>query len=693
MLERLNSVDWARLTHAYGKAADVPDLIRALSSKDEKKRDEALGELFGNIWHQGTLYEATAFAVPFLIELLADLSVEGKDGILQLLASIADGGHAGVLDRMGIGPGSEQERADREVRLARELGWVRAAFEAVEAGVSTYLDLLTDNDPKVRIFSAYTLGHCRGRAAQVVPKLVARVQSETDARNQSALILALGSLRAAADEKGEIDNLLAKRIEPKECPVVRLAAAMCLARAFPVEPSPEVLDALTVSTGSAWSDFEGLPWCEGDVAVSVGNALAEHPQTHLSFLVRLLDSEDKEVRKGARYAMERLCHERRSVTSLATAALGERVLAGDLADRRGAVEILSRLGSTVALVVRPLSVALDDADPQLRSHAAIALAGLRDLRTIPVLIGLLKEDRFFPKIVKALSRFGATAKDAVPALLEDHFFPKIIKALARFGPDARDAVPALLDVLSRKLPRDQLLAHNRPIEIAVALGQIGPEARPAIPALIALVKKQPHTQLAAILALGQIGGTEARAAIPILKQLLRSQDELVRIRGAQTLWQIDRRADKVLPVLIELVQPGRKSRYHAAEALGSMGEVARKAVPALRACLDDRSFHAMWVHLKAAQALWRIDRSANESLPVLVGLLRDFRNIGPLVATQAAESLGEMGAIAQEALPVLRTALAGDIRPFGGSVDEIVIQDEEFCSTVTEAIRRIEVGR
>jgi hypothetical protein len=174
MLEGLNSVDWGRQTHAYGEAADVPSLICALSSNDEEERREALGALFGNIWHQGTVYEATASAVPFLIELLANPSVGEKDGILHLLACIAEGSSyldvlAGPFDRMGMGPGSVQERADHEERLARELSWVRAAREAVEDGVRTYLDLLADDEPMVQTFAAHVLGRCRGRAAQVVP--------------------------------------------------------------------------------------------------------------------------------------------------------------------------------------------------------------------------------------------------------------------------------------------------------------------------------------------------------------------------------------------------------------------------------------------------------------------------------------------------------------------------------------------
>jgi hypothetical protein len=64
VLEGLDDVDWTSLTHAYGPADDVPRCIRALASRRKKKREKPLWELFGNIWHQGTVYEATAAAVP-----------------------------------------------------------------------------------------------------------------------------------------------------------------------------------------------------------------------------------------------------------------------------------------------------------------------------------------------------------------------------------------------------------------------------------------------------------------------------------------------------------------------------------------------------------------------------------------------------------------------------------------------------
>lgn len=48
----------------------IPELIRGLRATDPQVRKKARGHLYGNIFHQGTRYEASAYAVPFLLELL-----------------------------------------------------------------------------------------------------------------------------------------------------------------------------------------------------------------------------------------------------------------------------------------------------------------------------------------------------------------------------------------------------------------------------------------------------------------------------------------------------------------------------------------------------------------------------------------------------------------------------------------------
>src|SRR5271163_4917019 len=118
----LDQIPWKELRHAYGSAGDVPELLRALrtASPDLRGEESPLWQLFGNIWHQGTVYEATAYAVPFLIELASDQRTPDRVGILSLLAEISRGSsyrhsHGNSLLR----------EADFEENKGRELKWAK----------------------------------------------------------------------------------------------------------------------------------------------------------------------------------------------------------------------------------------------------------------------------------------------------------------------------------------------------------------------------------------------------------------------------------------------------------------------------------------------------------------------------------------------------------------------------------------
>ncbi|MFB6808854.1 hypothetical protein [Streptomyces sp. NPDC056387] len=85
----LDRVQWHTLTHAYGSAEDVPELIAALYEDDEETAGEALYELYGTIHHQGTVYAASAPAVPFLAHAARHAPAK-RDELLMLLAVLAD---------------------------------------------------------------------------------------------------------------------------------------------------------------------------------------------------------------------------------------------------------------------------------------------------------------------------------------------------------------------------------------------------------------------------------------------------------------------------------------------------------------------------------------------------------------------------------------------------------------------------
>jgi hypothetical protein len=64
MLEGIDHVDWAGLSHALGGAADVPAFLRQLLASPDRAREALVARL-------GRGGDAAAAAIPFLIELLA----------------------------------------------------------------------------------------------------------------------------------------------------------------------------------------------------------------------------------------------------------------------------------------------------------------------------------------------------------------------------------------------------------------------------------------------------------------------------------------------------------------------------------------------------------------------------------------------------------------------------------------------
>ncbi len=89
-LEGLDAVDWNGVRDAYGPAGNIPALLRAFVSVDPFHREFAKELLFQTIWHQGNVYSASAAAVPFLYNLLEDDGPHDRDGVADLIATIAD---------------------------------------------------------------------------------------------------------------------------------------------------------------------------------------------------------------------------------------------------------------------------------------------------------------------------------------------------------------------------------------------------------------------------------------------------------------------------------------------------------------------------------------------------------------------------------------------------------------------------
>jgi hypothetical protein len=89
-IEGLDSIPWHQYTHAYGTASEVPKDIRRLASSNPEVREQALWQLLGSIYHQGTLYSATAAATPFILQLALDTRLPDRSKPCEVLDALAE---------------------------------------------------------------------------------------------------------------------------------------------------------------------------------------------------------------------------------------------------------------------------------------------------------------------------------------------------------------------------------------------------------------------------------------------------------------------------------------------------------------------------------------------------------------------------------------------------------------------------
>jgi tetratricopeptide (TPR) repeat protein len=218
VLAGLDEVPWRTLQHAYGPATDVPGQLRALLSPDEHVRERAMHHLCGNIWHQGSVYKATAYAVPFLITLLAYARTPDKPAILQLLAALAE---------------------DDGARTYGEDSEAKAAHDAVGAGLPLYLDLLAArNESELQAGAITVLAAFPERSAESAPPLQASLAAEQDRLTRVSLLWALGRVMdASAESRAYFEATLTHTDDPL---LAFLAAAALADRAGEATPEHAV---------------------------------------------------------------------------------------------------------------------------------------------------------------------------------------------------------------------------------------------------------------------------------------------------------------------------------------------------------------------------------------------------------------------------------------------------------------------
>ena len=80
------TLDWSRLKHAYGSAADLP--LRFDEIGDPELADVAWEELWTSLYHQGSVYTASFAALPVLTDIAAGRRPGGRRSALGLAGRI-----------------------------------------------------------------------------------------------------------------------------------------------------------------------------------------------------------------------------------------------------------------------------------------------------------------------------------------------------------------------------------------------------------------------------------------------------------------------------------------------------------------------------------------------------------------------------------------------------------------------------
>ncbi|MER7466801.1 hypothetical protein ABTY04_28630, partial [Streptomyces sp. NPDC097981] len=266
----LDHVQWHALTHAYGSAEDVPELIAALYEDDEETAGEALYELYGNIHHQGTVYAASAPAVPFLAHAVWHAPAKRSE-VLMLLAVLAD-----------------HDPADVELPH-----WADTPVAAICAELCRVLPellpCLGDPDRAVRraalrvVAAPAGLLTAEGRAAAVARVEEVYAGDPVPAVRADALV-ALS--RYGREEEAALDSPLAE---------VRLAAAgLALARSGPPYPS-DLVGVIAEDGAEPDPGDDAFPWPGTDTTSPddhLRHLLTEDPDAALAVAARWIAAGD-----------------------------------------------------------------------------------------------------------------------------------------------------------------------------------------------------------------------------------------------------------------------------------------------------------------------------------------------------------------------------------------------------------------
>ncbi|KFZ82049.1 PBS lyase [Amycolatopsis sp. MJM2582] len=578
MGDTLGDVNWSRLEHNYGNAADVPALLRGCASPDVETASDSLFDLSNKLFHQGGwVCSAASAALPGLVDLAGDPAVHERHEVVELISWLA---------------GEAVEVSERFV----DPGW-RPALDRVRPRL---LALLDDADPAVRR-AAISLVADGIRHPESIAMLRRRWTVETDRTIRIDLVGALGVVFAWSqdEETGECLHALVTDDDP----LTGLAAVHALAVSDPAVATDKVSLLLSGVLNAETEQYRDSEWVgHGPEALvhKTGSLLLGDPVAATAFARGVARSGDAAKRVAA------LMHVQ---------------------------QVLSMWRTTTEELLPVLAAHLDDESPEARYRAAALLAcvgergapyaeqliarttdhsvrGSRTATTVgdAAVWALARQDHpgCVPGLVKRLS--GSRLGFSPAGSYHDRTIPSLEQpAIGEVLIPLRGHVDALLDAVIARLAkarRDAILALN----LCQVIAAWGPSAAASLPVVIRFLDDE-KVRPAAAKAIGAMGP----AAVGAADALRRHASEPA---VAWALWRTGADPETAVAVLTDHV--ARPGLWHTTIALlADLGPQAVSCVDELRSL--SRSAND-WTRTKAAYALARITGDPTEPVTILTDL-------------------------------------------------------------------------
>ena len=377
--KRAHTIPWADISHAYGPATEIPDLLRRMYGGE----DDAWFEFWNLVMHQGTLYPATVAVIPVFLDWLADPEAPQRQPVWDFLREAA------------------RHRPEDATPDAFYLDIYKTEYRqivldvlgAIRQGLPFYLQQAQDGTEVDRAGAYSLLGELPEALLESLPLLTERATSEQTPELQKTAFEALGQLGDTAPEPqretllNHLLGLMANEAMPLD---LRSAAAMTTAQIAPTrlpEWTPGLFTAL-VSQDPQHFERQGL----GYWFFHLSTALEQRHDLLRLLLENLLSHPLAGVRLGATNEIQSLAENWRTERAWAGKTLTERLsVEAEFSVRQHLIQKLGEMGKEGRQAVPLLLQEAEQGDLETKRLATIALLRLRQPEATALAATLLEQ--------------------------------------------------------------------------------------------------------------------------------------------------------------------------------------------------------------------------------------------------------------------------------------------------------------